>query len=299
MPHAPRCFCPDVVYEITAFASSQLALIPFSPRVYRRFIGVLARARQRYTSLKLYHFSVYTTHWTYLASARTYSDFVQFLNYVQTNTAKEFKRHTRCGGTFWRRRARIIPCVDSRAAELRHATAIQKSSSTIAHRSNRRMQSCSPEPRIMGEWVDRPSYRRARLRDPSALESHYICYAQLTLDKLEGNASSNDKCKARTYAAFASRGRIPICFASSQQLAQRYAVWQHWARRTAKHHAIDIKRSVIRMMRTPKDTQPASSQNKDVTVAGARIAGFILHIAAWQPLSAAANVPFGLARESS
>ncbi len=100
MARALRYIPPNSLVEITARTIQARSLLRPSEELNRRFVGVVARAKRTY-DVRVHALSCLSNHWHALVSARDALELARFMNYVQSNLAREAGDLHDWSGPFW------------------------------------------------------------------------------------------------------------------------------------------------------------------------------------------------------
>jgi REP element-mobilizing transposase RayT len=106
-----------MVVEVTCRTVNGRFLLQPSSRFNRVAIGILARAQRMY-DVELHAFCVMSNHYHLLLSVNDALQLARFMNFVQSNLAREGGRFARWKERFWSRRYQAILVSDERDAQL-------------------------------------------------------------------------------------------------------------------------------------------------------------------------------------
>lgn len=117
MPRTLRYIPTDSLVEVSGKTAQARFLLRPSEELNRRLIGVLARARCIY-EVRIHAVSILSNHWHALLSVRDAHQLARFMNYVQSQVAKEAGDLHEWPGPFWGDRYSHV--VVSREPEIQH-----------------------------------------------------------------------------------------------------------------------------------------------------------------------------------
>jgi REP element-mobilizing transposase RayT len=157
-----------MVVEVTCRTVHGRFLLHPSRRLNRLAIGVLARAQRRY-EVRIHAFCLMSNHYHLLLQARDALQLARFMNFVQSNLAREAGRLVGWRERFWGRRYQAILVSDEPAAQmarLRYILAQGCKEGLVARPELWRGAHCVRElmngqAELDGEWVDRTAIHRA------------------------------------------------------------------------------------------------------------------------------------------
>ncbi len=102
-------------FEVTTRTIQSRYLIPTGEHFRNIFVGILARAKERHP-VEIYAFGGLSNHVHLLIGVKNVSHLARFMNYVNSNIAREANRITGWREKFWGRRYRAIQISDEEAA---------------------------------------------------------------------------------------------------------------------------------------------------------------------------------------
>jgi REP element-mobilizing transposase RayT len=196
-----------MVIEVTCRTVHGRPLLHPSLRLNRLAIGVLARAQRRY-DMHIHAFCFMSNHYHLLLTARDASQLARFMNFVQSNLAREAGRLAGWRERFWGRRYQAIPVSDEAAAQmlrLRYILTQGCKEGLVARPELWRGAQCvrqlvNGEHELTGKWVDRTRLYRAKLKDPKATIGDFTSDETLTLTALpcfDGIAATDQRAWIR------------------------------------------------------------------------------------------------------
>ena len=157
--------------EITCRTMQGRFLLRPSKILRRRIIGVLSRAQELY-GVEIHAFTFLSNHYHLLITVENAEVMARFMNYVQSNVAREAGRLAEWREKFWGRRYQAIVVTDEEAAQLERLEyvlaqgckegLVPKPQDWPGAQSTRAL--LSGRNKIGGEWIDRTAQHRARQR---------------------------------------------------------------------------------------------------------------------------------------
>ena len=147
----------------------------------RRILGVLSRAQELY-DVEIHAFSFLSNHYHLLITVDNAEQMARFMNYVQSNVAREAGRLAQWREKFWGRRYQAIVVTEEEVAQLARMDYIlaQGSKEGLVARpqdwpgaqSTRALLSGRDE--IGGEWIDRTAQYQSRQRGEDTSVERFV-----------------------------------------------------------------------------------------------------------------------------
>ena len=182
-------FIPErSLVEITCRTMQGRFLLRPSKTLRRRIIGVLGRAQELY-GVEIHAFTFLSNHYHLLISVDDAEQMAQFMNYVQSNVAREAGRLAEWREKFWGRRYQAIVVTHEEVAQLERLEYVfaqgckeglvarpqdwpgaQSASSLLSDRNE-----------IGGEWIDRTAMYQARQRGEDSSVARFRVRQIITL----------------------------------------------------------------------------------------------------------------------
>ena len=156
--------------EVTCRTLQGRALLRPSPELNRRVLGVIGRAQRR-ECMKVHAVVVLSSHYHLLLSPDEPDQLVRFMQFVQTNIAKEAGELHDWSGSFWARRYRHVPVSDeteAQVARLRYVLENSVKENLVARPRDwpgvHSVQALLEGRPMEGVWYDRTALYEARCR---------------------------------------------------------------------------------------------------------------------------------------
>jgi REP element-mobilizing transposase RayT len=180
-----------MVVEVTCRTVQGRFLLQPSAKLNRLAIGILARAQRMY-GMQIHAFCIMSNHYHLLLTTTNALQLARFMNFVQSNLAREAGRLARWRERFWGRRYQAILVSDEPAAQLSRLRYIlsQGCKEGIVSRPERwRGAHCVREltsgiATLHGDWVDRTAMYRAAGNAHSVATSRFTTPEVLFLSPL-------------------------------------------------------------------------------------------------------------------
>jgi len=180
-----------MVVEVTCRTVHGRFLLHPSSRLNRVAIGILARA-QRTCDVRVHAFCILSNHYHLLVSVTDALQLARFMNFVQSNLAREAGRLARWKERFWGRRYQAILVSDERDAQLsrlRYVLSQGCKEHLVARPEQWRGAQCvrellSGQRTLEGIWIDRTAIHRSGGYRSSIDESRYVTVETLALSPL-------------------------------------------------------------------------------------------------------------------
>ena len=193
-----------MVVELTCRTVHGRFLLHPSSRLNRVAIGILARAQRMY-DVRVHAFCIMSNHYHLLVSATDALQLARFMNFVQSNLAREAGRLARWRERFWSRRYQAIMVSDERDAQLsrlRYILSQGCKERLVARPEQWRGAQCvrellSGKRTMEGIWIDRTAIHRNGGYRRSIDESQFITIETLALSPMPCFAGVDDalQCK--------------------------------------------------------------------------------------------------------
>ena len=179
-----------MVVEVTCRTIHGRFLLQPSPRLNRLAVGVLARAQRMY-GMRVHAFCIMSNHYHLLLSTQNAFQLARFMNFVQSNLAREAGRLARWRA-FRSRRYQAILVGDESAAQLsrlRYVLSQGCKEGIVARPEHWRGAQCVRElltgqTTLRGEWIDRTAIYREDVQQRSTAASKFISAETLVLSEL-------------------------------------------------------------------------------------------------------------------
>ena len=180
-----------MVVEVTCRTVHGRFLLHPSSRLNRVAIGILARAQKMY-DVRVHAFCIMSNHYHLLVSATDALQLARFMNFVQSNLAREAGRLARWRERFWSRRYQAILVSDERDAQLsrlRYILSQGCKERIVARPEQWRGAQCvrellSGKRTMEGIWIDRTAIHRNGGYRRSIDESQFITIETLALSPM-------------------------------------------------------------------------------------------------------------------
>jgi REP element-mobilizing transposase RayT len=239
-----------MVVEVTCRTVHGRFLLHPSPRLNRLAIGCLARAQRMY-GMRIHAFCIMSNHYHLLLTARDALQLARFMNFVQSNLAREAGRLARWRERFWGRRYQAILVSDESAAQLsrlRYILSQGCKEGVVSRPEHWRGAHCVRElttgtATIQGEWVDRTAMYHAASAADSVASSTFTTPEVLVLSPLpcfEGVTESEQltwirhcieeivaRARLERRARRSERRRTDHAIDTAQPLKRSTAPWFH------------------------------------------------------------------------
>ena len=220
---------PSSLVEVTCRTVQGRWLLRPSPELRDIVVGILARARTRYSGVRLHAFVFLSNHFHLLATAESAQQLAGFMCYVNSNVAREAGRLYQWTDKFWGTRFQAIVVSLEEAAQvgrLRYVLSQGCKEGLVRRPAEWPGAQCidallEGKP-LMGHWIDRTrqyeAHRRGREADDSLFASDEIlsleslpCWAHLPPEKIRAHiAALIADIERETTAALAAEGREPL-----------------------------------------------------------------------------------------
>jgi REP element-mobilizing transposase RayT len=180
-----------MVVEVTCRTVHGRFLLKPSPELNRLAIGVLARAQSRYP-VRIHALCIMSNHYHLLLTVTDPLQLARFMNFVQSNLAREAGRLNCWRERFWSRRYQAILVSDERDAQLSRLRYIlsQGCKEGIVERPEHwQGVHCVREllggtSQLQGKWIDRTAMYRKRGRGRKPTTSTFASVETLVLSRL-------------------------------------------------------------------------------------------------------------------
>jgi REP element-mobilizing transposase RayT len=103
---------PHVLFEVTIRTIQGRFLLRPSKKLNELILGVIGRGLDLYPGVRLYVFKIASNHIHLILSAPDQKTLSRFMNYINSNIAREAGRLHHWKDKFWSRRYRAIPILD-------------------------------------------------------------------------------------------------------------------------------------------------------------------------------------------
>jgi REP element-mobilizing transposase RayT len=180
-----------MMIEVTSRTIQGRFLLAPSPLLNRLIVGVLARAQRRY-DVQIHAFCFMSNHYHLLVSVDSAFQLARFMNFVQSNIAREAGRLTKWRERFWGRRYQAILVSDEPEAQLgrlRYVLAQGCKEGLVARPEHWRGAQCvrqllSGEKQVQGQWIDRTALYLASQGSASVDAARFSSDEHVTLTPL-------------------------------------------------------------------------------------------------------------------
>jgi REP element-mobilizing transposase RayT len=190
MPRRLRYFPPGSLVEVTCRTLQGRLLMTPTPLVRSLTLGVLARAARLYP-IEVHAFAFLSNHFHLLVTVANAQRLAQFMNYLNSNLAREIGRVVQWPERFWGRRYQAILVSSEEAAQisrLRYVLSHGCKEHLVARpedwpgaHAGKALTRCRP---IRGLWIDRSLAYRASRRGRSLAGRNHVREEQLQLAPL-------------------------------------------------------------------------------------------------------------------
>lgn len=166
---------PDAIVEVTSRTIQGRLLLKPSEELNRLILGVIGRAMTLYP-VKIFIIVVLSNHLQLILQTKDGETLSRFMNYVNSNIAKEAGRLHEWKEKFWGRRYRKIPILDEEAllARFRYLLAHGCKEGLVAKLEDWPGVNCiralTKGEKLYGIWIDRTSQYRAKLKGGTDLK---------------------------------------------------------------------------------------------------------------------------------
>ena len=193
-----------MVVEVTCRTVHGRFLLQPSSRFNRIAVGILARAQRMY-DVRVHAFCIMSNHYHLLITVADALQLARFMNFVQSNLAREAGRLARWKERFWGRRYQAILVSDERDAQLsrlRYILSQGCKEGLVARPEQWRGAQCvrellSGKRTLEGIWIDRTAiHRNGGYRGPVDI-SKFITLETLVLSPMPCFAGIDDASQCR------------------------------------------------------------------------------------------------------
>lgn len=228
MPRRLRFHPPGSLVEVTSRTVQGRLLLHPTPLVRDLILGVLARAARLYP-VEVHAFAFLANHYHLLLTVPSAQRLAQFMNYLNSNLAREVGRAVRWPDRFWGRRYQAILVSAEPTAQierLRYILSHGCKEHLVAHPSDWPGPHCARALRddavIAGRWFDRTLESRSARRKRPAGAAAFVsgeelrllplpCWAGISVEKRrERIAELLQSIEQETAQRTAETGRAPL-----------------------------------------------------------------------------------------
>jgi REP element-mobilizing transposase RayT len=187
MPRRLRFIPEGSLVEVTCRTIHGRFLLTPRPLVRRRTIGVLGRAQRLYP-VRVHAFAFLSNHYHLLLTVESAERLARFMNYLNSNLAREIGRIAHWRERFWSGRYHAIVVSEEEAAQasrLRYVLSHGCKEGLVAAPTDwpgaHSAQALTSGTRMSGEWVDRTRAWRTRGRAPAVESAEFVEKEELAL----------------------------------------------------------------------------------------------------------------------
>jgi len=189
MPRPLRFVPTNSLVEVTTRTVQGRLLLRPSPELTVIILGVIGKAQDIY-KMSIHAFVVLSTHAHFLCSPSSADRLASFMQFVNSNIAKEVGRLHKWPGRVWSRRYRCIPIVDEEAAHARlryllgHGAKEGLVSSPGSWPGPNCIAALTHGEILRGTWLNRSAEYIARQRGKQVMPSQFATSYDVTLTPL-------------------------------------------------------------------------------------------------------------------